>query len=81
MITVQIEPRSGREQRLAAHVFAAAEQQGRPVGVGVALDVANKDDVIAAIVAGFIASFETSATLPKKSRPLMAATHWTASYF
>src|SRR6266700_1165520 len=49
---------SAWEQWLAAHVFAAAEQEGRLVGVGVALDVADEDDVVAAVMAILVAAFE-----------------------
>jgi hypothetical protein len=49
---------SGRGHRLAPHVFAAAEQQCRLVGVGVTLDVADEDNVVAAVMAIFVAAFE-----------------------
>ena len=49
---------SGREQRLVAHVFAAAEQLCGPVGIGVALDVADEKDVVAAVMAALVAAFE-----------------------
>src|SRR5579864_8873490 len=44
--------------RFAAHVSAAAEQQGRLVGVGEALDVADEDDVVAAVMAELVAALE-----------------------
>src|SRR6266542_4276180 len=46
------------QDRLAAHVFAAAEQQSRLVGIGETLDLADEDDVVAAVVAEFITAFE-----------------------
>src|SRR6516225_9325321 len=59
--SVQVAPiefESRRNQRLPAHVFATAEQQRRLVRVGVALDMADEDDVVAAIVPVFIATLE-----------------------
>ena len=44
--------------RLAAHVFAAAEHQRRLVGIGEALDMADEDDVVAAVMAELVAAFE-----------------------
>src|SRR5215472_2105029 len=49
---------SGREQRLAAHILAAAEQQCGPISVGVALDMANENDVVAAVMPVFVAALE-----------------------
>src|SRR6516162_9105828 len=49
---------SAREQRLAAHVFAATEQQCGPIGIGVALDVPDEYDVVAAVMAILIATLE-----------------------
>src|SRR5271170_286255 len=49
---------SALEDRLAAHVLAAAEQEGRPVGIGEALDMADKDDVVAAVMAELVAALE-----------------------
>src|SRR5579863_1627449 len=43
---------------LAADVFAAAEHQRRLVGIGEALDVADEDDVVAAVMAKLAAAFE-----------------------
>src|SRR3954471_13454153 len=44
--------------RLAAYVFAAAEHQSRFVGIRKALDMADKDDVVAAVMPELIAAFE-----------------------
>src|SRR5215471_20791169 len=49
---------SAGDQRLAAHVFAAAEQQRRFIRVRVALNMADKDDVVAAIVPVLVAALE-----------------------
>src|SRR5207237_7880123 len=48
----------GRDQRLASHVFAAAEQQCRLGCVGVAFDVADEDDVVAAVMPVLVAALE-----------------------
>src|ERR1700730_8546867 len=45
-------------ERLAAHVLAAAEQKRRLGGVGVALEVADEDDVVAAIMPILVAALE-----------------------
>src|SRR5438477_8776042 len=50
--------KSALQDRLAAHVFAAAEQQGRLVGVGEALDMPDENDVVAAVMAEFVAALE-----------------------
>ena len=47
------------ETGLAAHVFAAAEQQGVPVRISVALDEPDEDDVIAAVMPISVAALET----------------------
>src|SRR5690349_9685804 len=49
---------SSRLDRFAADVLAAAEHQGRLVGVGEAFDMADEDDVIAAIMAELVAALE-----------------------
>jgi hypothetical protein len=58
LLQVEIDPASGWKQWLAAHVLAAAEQQGGPVGIGVALDVPNEDDAIAAVMPTLVAALE-----------------------
>src|SRR4051812_2833583 len=57
-LTISCLRSSGRDERLAAHVFAAAEQQCWLVGVGVALDVADEDDVVAAVMPILVAALE-----------------------
>jgi hypothetical protein len=52
------------ESGLATHVFAAAEQQGGPVGICIALDVPNEDDVIAAVMPALVARLEMGGAEP-----------------
>src|SRR5215472_1052671 len=49
---------SGRDQGLAAHIFALAEQERRLGRVRVAFDVSDKNDVVAAVVPILVAAFE-----------------------
>src|SRR3954469_260469 len=49
---------SGRDERLAAHVLAAAEQQRRLGGGCGGLDGAGEDDGVAAIVPVLVAALE-----------------------
>src|SRR5437879_1023283 len=51
-------PTLALQNRLAADVLAAAEQQGRLVGIGETLDMADEDDVVAAVMAEFVAALE-----------------------
>jgi hypothetical protein len=49
---------SGWDQRLTAHVFAGTKQECRLRSIGVALDVTDKDDLIAAVVPILVAALE-----------------------
>src|SRR6266581_3336205 len=54
----RIEIISTLQDRLAADVFAAAKHQRRLVGIGETLDMADEDDVVAAVMAELVAAFE-----------------------
>src|SRR5581483_3428021 len=60
---------SALQDRLAAHVSAAAEHQHRLVGIGKALDMADEDDVVAAVMAELVAALEMRRRADQHRRP------------